>query len=68
MQQTTQPPNMTTFPIFLIPLVIELGNFQLRSATPWGEMGWFMAGILILAGLSFAILKWNHRSRPDPFI
>lgn len=59
---------MTTFITLFIPLVIELGDFQLRSATPWGEMGWFMAGILILAGLSFAILRWSRRSRPDPFV
>jgi cytosine/uracil/thiamine/allantoin permease len=51
----------------VILLVIELGDFQLRSATPWSEVGWFVGGLLLLAGLSFLVLRWNRRAGPDPF-
>lgn len=49
-------------------LVIELGEFTLRSVTPLADVLWFIAGLLILAGSSAAILWWNRRSRSDPFI
>jgi hypothetical protein len=48
-------------------LVIELGDFRLRSATPWNEVGWYVGGLLLLTGLSLAVLWWNRRTRPDPF-
>jgi hypothetical protein len=52
----------------LWPLVIELGNFTLRSVTPLREVAWFVAGLLLLAGSSVAVLWWNRRARPDPFV
>jgi hypothetical protein len=52
----------------MLPAFIELGNFQLRSATPWGEVGWYVAGLLLLTGLSLVVLWWNRRAGPDPFI
>jgi|GEM_PF-2589924 hypothetical protein len=48
-------------------LVIELGDFTLRSVTPLEEVAWFIGGLLILAGASAAILWWNRRARSDPF-
>ena len=50
------------------PIVIELGNFTLTSATPLNELLWFVAGLLILAVLSTAVLWWNRRAHRDPFI
>jgi len=50
------------------PLVIELGDFTLRSVTPLADVLWFIAGLLILAGSSAAILWWNRRARSDPFV
>ena len=50
------------------PLVIELGDFRLDSVTPLEDVLWFIAGLLILAGSSAAILWWNRRSRSDPFL
>ncbi|MCP4428961.1 MAG: hypothetical protein GY803_31135 [Chloroflexi bacterium] len=50
------------------PLVIELGDFRLTSATPLNEVVWFIAGLLLLAGLSAAVLRRHRRARPDPFI
>jgi len=50
------------------PLVIELGDFTLRSVTPLADALWFIAGLLILAGSSAAILWWNRRTRSDPFL
>lgn len=49
------------------PLVIELGNFTLRSVTPWSEVAWFIVGLVVLAGTSAVILWWNRRARSDPF-
>jgi hypothetical protein len=50
------------------PLVIELGDFKLTSATPLNELGWFLLGLLLLAGSSVAVLRWHRRARPDPFL
>lgn len=49
-------------------LVIELGRFRLQSVTPWNEIAWFVAGLILLTGSSAAVLWWARRSRPDPFI
>jgi hypothetical protein len=49
-------------------LVMELGDFTLRSVTPLANVLWFIAGLLILAGSSAAILWWNRRTRSDPFV
>ena len=49
-------------------LVIELGDFSIRSVTPLREVIWFIAGLILLAGSSAAILWWNRRTRPDPFL
>lgn len=51
----------------LWPLVIELGEFRIRSATPLNDVIWFIVGLLLLAGSSAAVLWWNRRSQPDPF-
>ncbi|GAB4275377.1 MAG: hypothetical protein Kow0080_24770 [Candidatus Promineifilaceae bacterium] len=48
-------------------LVIELGNFTLRSVTPLRELAWFIVGLFVLAGTSAVVLWWNRRSRIDPF-
>jgi hypothetical protein len=50
------------------PLVIELGDFTIRSATPLAEVLWFIGGLLFLAVLSTAVLWWNRRTQKDPFI
>jgi hypothetical protein len=50
------------------PLVLELGDFTLRSVTPLADVLWFIAGLLILAGSSAVILWRNRRTRSDPFV
>ncbi|MEJ2749886.1 MAG: hypothetical protein P8183_18550 [Anaerolineae bacterium] len=50
------------------PLVIELGDFKITSATPLNELGWFLLGLLLLTGSSAAVLWWRRRTRPDPFV
>ncbi|MBK6325023.1 MAG: hypothetical protein KBE23_01725 [Chloroflexi bacterium] len=50
------------------PLVIELGSFSMTSETPLNELLWFIAGVLLLAGSSTAVLWWNRRARRDPFV
>lgn len=50
------------------PLVIELGDFRLVSATPLTDVIWFVIGLILLAGTSAAALWWNRRARPDPFL
>ncbi|HSM55848.1 MAG TPA: hypothetical protein VK879_06805 [Candidatus Sulfomarinibacteraceae bacterium] len=52
----------------VLPIVIELGNFQLRSATPWNEVGWFVTGLALLTALTIAVLWSRRRARPDPFL
>lgn len=49
-------------------LVIELGEFRLLSVTPLSEVVWFIIGLLLLSGSSAALLWWNRRARPDPFV
>jgi len=56
---------MNLLPLFL---VIELGDLQLSSATSPADVGWFLAGLLILGGLSSFVLWWNRRGRRDPFV
>lgn len=46
---------------------IELGDFRLNSATPLGELLWFVLGLFVLTGVTYAVIRWNDRSRPDPF-
>lgn len=53
--------------LLLLPLVIDLGDFSLASATPLGEVAWFLGGLILLAGSSAAILWWNRRAHSDPF-
>jgi hypothetical protein len=48
--------------------VIELGDFTIQSETPLAEVLWFVAGLVLLAVLSTAVLWWSRRTRPDPFI
>jgi hypothetical protein len=55
--------------MFLITLwAIELGDFRLTSMTSLTELLWFVTGLLILSGATYAFLRWNNRSRPDPFL
>ena len=49
-------------------LVIELGDFVLRSVTPARDVAWFLAGLVLLAGSSAAVLWWSRRSHTDPFV
>ena len=49
-------------------LVIELGEFTLRSIMPLEDIVWLLIGLLLLTGLSTAVLWWNRRTRPDPFL
>ncbi|GIK59101.1 MAG: hypothetical protein HND44_15735 [Chloroflexi bacterium] len=50
------------------PLVIELGDFTIRSATPLRDVLWFMVGLLLLTVLSTAVIWWNQRAQKDPFV
>ena len=54
--------------VYLWPLVIELGDFQIQSVTPLSEVAWFAVGLLLLAGSSAVVLRWNRRAYSDPFI
>jgi len=54
--------------MYFWPLVIELGSFSMTSVTPLNELLWFIAGVLLLAGSSAAVLWWNRRVRRDPFV
>lgn len=58
---------MTIALAILDPLVIELGDFTLRSVRPLEEVLWFALGLVLLAGTSAAVLWWNRRARTDPF-
>jgi hypothetical protein len=49
-------------------LTIELGGMSVISASTLGELLVFMAGLLFLTGLTAILLRWNRRTRPDPFI
>ncbi|MBK9050388.1 MAG: hypothetical protein IPL78_05530 [Chloroflexi bacterium] len=49
-------------------LTIELGGMRVSSASTLGELLAFMAGLLFLTGLTAILLRWNRRTRPDPFI
>ena len=51
----------------LWPLVIELGNFSLSSATPLRELLWFALGLLLLTGITAVVLWWQRRTQTDPF-
>lgn len=55
-------------PFYLRLLVIELGDFTIRSETPLAEVLWFVGGLLLLVLLSMAVLWWNRRAQKDPFI
>lgn len=52
----------------LWPLVIELGAFELKSIIPAADLVWFLAGLLLLAGSSAAVLWWNRQAQSDPFV
>ncbi|NJN55534.1 MAG: hypothetical protein HC804_12735 [Anaerolineae bacterium] len=49
-------------------LVIELGDFTIRSATPLQDVLWFVGGLLLLTVLSTAVIWWNRRAQKDPFV
>ncbi len=50
------------------PLVIELGDFTIRSVTPLRDVLWFAGGLLLLTVLSTAVLWWNRHAQKDPFV
>jgi len=54
-------------PLWIWPLVIELGGFRIESVMPLNEVLWFIAGLLLLISMSTAVLWWNRHARPDPF-
>ena len=45
-------------------LAIELGDFTAGSLS---DLIWFVTGLLILAGLTYLVIRYNQRSAPDPF-
>ncbi|MGB1249340.1 MAG: hypothetical protein ACPG8W_01805 [Candidatus Promineifilaceae bacterium] len=45
-------------------LAIELGDF---SAGTLSDLIWFITGLLILAGLTYLVIRHNQHSAPDPF-
>ena len=49
-------------------LTIELGGMRVISASTLGEVLIFTAGLLLLTGLTAILLRWNRRTRPDPFV
>lgn len=55
-------------PFAIWPMVIELGDFTIRSQTPLADVLWFIGGLLLLTLLSTAVLWWNRRARQDPFV
>ena len=46
----------------------ELGGMRVSSASTLGELLAFMAVLRFLTGLTAILLRWNRRTRPDPFI
>lgn len=51
-----------------IPLTIELGGMSVISASSLSDILIFVVGLLFLTGLTAVLLRWNRRTRPDPFI
>ena len=45
-------------------MAIELGDFNVTTLT---DVLWFLAGVLILTGLTALIIRYNQQSSPDPF-
>ena len=45
-------------------LAIELGDF---TAGTLSNMIWFITGLLILAGLTYLVIRHNRHTAPDPF-
>ena len=45
-------------------LAIELGDF---SAGTLSDLIWFITGLLILAGLTYLVIRHNRHTAPDPF-
>ncbi len=45
-------------------LAIELGDFRAETLS---DLIWFMTGLLVLAGLTFLIIRHNQQAAPDPF-
>jgi hypothetical protein len=49
-------------------LTIELGGMSVISASSLSDILIFVVGLLFLTGLTAVLLRWNRRSRPDPFV
>ena len=45
-------------------LAIELGDFTAGSLS---DLIWFIGGLLVLAGLTFLVIRYNQQVAPDPF-
>lgn len=48
-------------------LAVELGDFSLGDAALI-DIIWFLAGVLILTGITAFAIRYNRRSAPDPFL
>lgn len=49
-------------------LTIELGGMSVISASTLSDILIFVAGLLFMTGLTAILLRWNRRTRPDPFV
>jgi len=49
-------------------LTIELGGMSVISASTLSDILIFVAGLLFMTGLTAIFLRWNRRTRPDPFV
>lgn len=51
----------------MILLAIELGDFNINGTSSNDEIVWFAAGLLVLIVVTAALVRWQRRSKPDPF-
>ncbi len=46
-------------------LAIDLGDFD--TVNSFGDVLWFLVGVLMLTGITYAVIRFNQRTSPDPF-
>ena len=46
-------------------LAIDLGDFN--TVNSFGDVLWFLVGVLMLTGITYAVIRFNQRTSPDPF-
>ena len=46
-------------------LAIDLGDFN--TVNSFGDVLWFLIGLLMLTGITYAVIRINQRTSPDPF-